>query len=84
MPLSLLFLPLLFALVSVGVAWPVVARLGLSPSEKLVSSVGLSLLAAFLVEWAIYVFALPAAAIWLLSVMAAGGVASRWPALRGT
>src|SRR5215471_3701532 len=84
MPLSLLFLPLLFALVSVGVAWPVVARLGLSPSEKLVSSVGLSLLAAFLVEWAIYVFALPAAAIWLLPVMAAGGVAFRWPELRGT
>ena len=61
----------LFCLVVVGLAWPLAARLALDPAEKLVASVVLSLLAAYLLAFVIYLLGLPVATFWLLPVLAA-------------
>jgi len=60
--------------VTVGLAWPLAARLKLSPPEKLLASTGLSLLGTFLFAWLVYVLALPTTALVALPVMAALGL----------
>ena len=65
---------LVFAGVTLGLAWPLAARLNLAPAERLVTSTALSLLGVFLVAWAIFVCALPTAALWLLPAVAAVGL----------
>lgn len=65
---------LLFFAVTFGLAWPLAARLALEPAEKLGASAVLSLLAAYLLAFAIYVLRPPAAALWLLPLFAAAGL----------
>lgn len=74
MLVSLLFSLLLFFGVTFGLAWPVVARLTLSPLEKAITLAGLSLVGVFLVAWIIYVTALPLPWLWILPILAVGGL----------
>ena len=74
----------LFCLVVVGLAWPLAARLALDPAEKLVASVVLSLLAAYLLAFVIYLLGLPVATFWLLPVLAAAGLITGRTALIAT
>ena len=74
MLLELLACLLLFFTLTFGLAWPLAARLNLDPAEKLAASVVLSLLATYLVAFAIYLLGLPVAAFWLLPVLAALGL----------
>ena len=75
---------LLFPVVTLGLAWPLASRLALDPAERLVASTVLSLLAAYLVSFAIYLLALPSAAFWLLPVLAAAGLITGRQALIAT
>jgi hypothetical protein len=77
MLLSLLITPVLFALVSFGLAWPCVARLDLPPADKLLASVALSLLGVFLFGGLIYLAAWPNTLALLLPLLALTGVAVR-------
>ena len=81
MLLELLACLLLFFGLSLGLAWPLAARLNLDPAEKLVASTVLSLLAVYLLAFAIYLLALPVAAFWLLPALAAIGLLTGWRAL---
>ena len=74
MLLSLFVSLLIFFGVTLGLAWPLAARLALAPAEKLVAGAALALLGVFLFAWAIYVCALPTAALWLLPMLAAAGL----------
>lgn len=75
MLLSLLAcLPLFFG-ITLGLAWPLAARLVADPAEKLVASAALSLLGVFLFAWTAYVFALPLATFWALPLLAAAALA---------
>ncbi len=65
----------LFPLLAFGLGWPLVARRGLTPAEKLVAATALSLLGVFLFAWGVFVFALPLATLWLLPVLALAGLA---------
>ncbi|MES2696148.1 MAG: hypothetical protein V4773_21935 [Verrucomicrobiota bacterium] len=71
--LPLLTAPLLFFLVTYGLAWPVARRLALAPVERLGVSTLLSTVGVFLVAWGIYVFTLPWTLVWVLPVAAAAG-----------
>ncbi|MBP9912170.1 MAG: hypothetical protein KBF26_02065 [Opitutaceae bacterium] len=82
--LELLRCGLVFALLSTGLAWPLVARLPLAPLEKIVASTALSLIALWLFGWALYVWDLPWIALWLLTVLAAGGLFFQRQALQET
>ena len=64
---------LLFLALAFGPAWPVAARLALDPAEKLCASVVLSLLAVYLVAFAIYLLGLPVAAFWVLPALGVTG-----------
>ncbi|MBM3855547.1 MAG: hypothetical protein FJ399_20730, partial [Verrucomicrobia bacterium] len=75
--LSLLAGALLFALVIAGLAWPLLARRGLEPAEKLVATVALSLVGVYLFGWVVFLAHLPAAAHVLLPLIALGGIAAR-------
>jgi hypothetical protein len=75
---------LLFLALAFGPAWPLAARLALDPAEKLGASVLLSLLAVYLVAFAIYVLGLPAATFWALPALAVAGLAAGRPALAAT
>jgi hypothetical protein len=65
---------LLFFGITLGLAWPLAARLVADPAEKVVTSTALSLLGIFLLAWAVYVWALPPATLWTLPVLAAAGL----------
>ncbi len=77
MILPFLACAILFATVSLGFAWPVVARWILPPAEKVVVSVALSLLGVYLAGWSIYVFALSPNFLWALPVLAVLGLVWR-------
>lgn len=74
MPLELVTCLLLFFTLTFGLAWPLAARIRLEPAEKLCASVLLSLLATYLVAFAIYVLGLPTATLWALPLLAAVGL----------
>ena len=74
MLLSLISCLLLFFLVTFGLAWPLAARLRLDPAEKLVASAVLSLLAVYLVAFAIYLLGLGAGLFWMLPLLAVAGL----------
>lgn len=63
----------IFFLGAVGLAWWPVSRLALAPAEKLAAASALSLTGLFLVSWTVFIFALPAATLWVLP---AGGLLS--------
>ena len=65
---------LLFGFVTTGLAWPLAARLPLSPLERILASVALSLLGVFLFGWGVFVFALPTKLFWLLPALAVVGL----------
>jgi hypothetical protein len=75
---------LLFSALAFGPAWPLAARLALDPAEKLCASVVLSLLAAYLVAFAIYLLGLPAAVFWVLPALAVAGLVAGRHALVAT
>lgn len=76
-------LGLVFA-VTLGLAWPVAARLTLAPAEKIVASAALSLLGAFLIAWGVYTLALPLAVLWIVPGLASAGLLTGWRSLRVT
>ncbi len=69
---------LLFSVVMLGLAWPLVSRFALDPSEKLCASVTLSLLGVYLFAFALYMLRLPLGVFWLLPALAAAGLVVRW------
>jgi len=73
---------LLFTLLVAGPGWPVAARLRCQPAERLLVAVAVSLLAAFLLGWLVYVAALPRATFWVLPAVAVLGLAVDSRALR--
>src|SRR5688572_26262624 len=66
MILDLIGTILLYSVISVGLAWPIAARLGCAAPEKFLATLSLSLLAVYLVAWAIYVWSLPILTVWVL------------------
>lgn len=70
--------------VTLGLAWPVAARLSLAPAEKIVASAALSLFGVFLAAWGVYTMALPQAVLWIVPVFAAAGLLPGWRSLRET
>lgn len=82
MLLSLIVCALLFFLVTLGLAWPVAARLRLAAGEKLLASAALSLLGVFLLAWTVYVVVAPLAVLWLAPILAGAGLALNRSALR--
>ena len=72
---------LLFFGITLGLAWPLAARLVADPAEKLVVSAALSLLGVFLLAWAVYACGLPLATLWALPVLATAGVTIGWRSL---
>lgn len=77
MHLEFLFQLLLFPIIAMGPGWPVAARLTLSPSERLVTSVLFSLLGGYLLAWCIYLFALPLGLLWILPLAGLTGLIAR-------
>lgn len=75
MLLSLLNILLLFFGVTLGLAWPLTARLALDSAEKLLATVLLSLVGVYLTAWSVYVFTLPSEINWVLPVVACLGLA---------
>ena len=75
---------LLFFVSTLGLAWPVAARLALDPAEKFVVSVALSLLGSWLIGWAVYVFALPTAVVWVIPALATVNLALSRKSLTST
>jgi hypothetical protein len=73
---------LIFVGVTLGLAWPLAARLKLAPAERLVASVALSLLGVYLFAWAVHVCAGPTAVFWLLPAFAGTGLIVGARALR--
>ncbi len=67
---------LLYLVVAVGLAWPVVAQLQWWGSEKLLASAVLSLLGVFAFAWVVYICALPKVALWFLPITAVIGLGS--------
>lgn len=68
---------LLFAVITLGLAWPLVARRDFEPAEKLVAASSLSLLGVFLLGWLAFAARLPVALHWALPVLALVGLAAR-------
>lgn len=85
-PAGLTFLAagLLFAGMTLGLAWPLVARARLDPAEKLVAAAALSLLGIFLVGWLGFVAKLPVGLHWILPALALAGLLIRRAELRAT
>ena len=75
---------LLFLALTFGLAWPLASRLALDPAGKLGAAAVLSLLAAYLVSFAIYASGLPVTGLWLLPVLAAVGLITGRQALIAT
>jgi hypothetical protein len=75
--LSLSAAGLIFGVVALGLAWPLVARTTLDPAEKLVAGATLSLLGVFLLGWAGFVAKLPVGWHWILPALAVAGLAAR-------
>jgi len=65
---------IVFAGVTLGLAWPLVERLSLEPAEKLTATVALSLLGVFLFAWIVYVADLPSALLYFIPLAAAVGL----------
>ncbi len=76
--MDLILCLLLFLAVTLGTAWPLAARLQLDPAEKLVASMLLSLLAAYLVAFAVYLSGFATPAYGFLAVAAIVGLARGW------
>lgn len=74
---------LLFAVISLGLAWPLVARARLDAAEKLVAALALSLIGVFLFGWLDFVARGPVALHWLLPALALAGLVARGRELRG-
>jgi hypothetical protein len=66
---------LLFSVITIGLAWPVAARLVFTPAERIVAAVALSLLGVFLFSWLVYVRAWPPELLWLLPLASVAGLA---------
>ena len=81
MPLNFVICLLLFVGLTFGVAWPLASRLMLDPAEKLGASAMLSLLATYVITFAIYVLRLPNAALGVLPLLAAVGFIAGWKQL---
>ncbi len=75
MPIDLISSLLVFFGVVFGLAWPLAARLPLAAAEKIAASFMLSLLGVFLFAWCVYVWAIPAAVLWVLPALGAFGLA---------
>ena len=78
MPLDFLNSLLLFGATALGLGWLPATRLPLAPAEKVAAAAALSLLGAFLFAWTIYVWALPAAALWALPMLGVVGLGLGW------
>ena len=72
---------LIFTVVTLGLAWPLAARLTLAPAEKLLAGAALSLLGVFLFFWAVYLCALPNALLWVLPLASLAGLIAQRRAL---
>ena len=81
---ALILWPPLALGLSLALAWPLARRLALTPSEQLVASVVLSLVALFFLSWAIYVGNLPSWLLWSPPLLGAAGLLSSFDALRHT
>ena len=64
---------LVFFVIILGLAWPLVTHLDLELAEKLTVSVALSLLSIILFAWIVYIFALPLLWLWVLPLAAVTG-----------
>ena len=82
MLLQFLASALLFAGLCLGVAWPIMARREMAAAEKLIATVVLSLLGIFMWAWLVYILALPRQTLYVLPVVAIGGLAIRLRELR--
>src|SRR3954468_11211947 len=65
---------ILFAVMSLGLGWPIAARCRFQAAETIVAAVGLSLLLVFAGAWGIYVFDLSIGWLWALPVLAVAGL----------
>jgi hypothetical protein len=65
---------LLFIVTVVGIGWPLASRLLLSKTEQALATVVLSISGLFVVAWSIYVMSLPLRALWVIPVVAVGGL----------
>ena len=74
MPLTFLACFALVAVVTLGLSWPLVSGLSLTPLEKLVAVCVLSLVGVFLWSGIVYVAALPTKFLWGLPALAATGL----------
>lgn len=72
---------LVFAVASSGLAWPWVARMRLTPAEKIVTSVALSLLGMFMWGWVVYLTVAPLALLSAPPVLGLMGLAAGRKAL---
>jgi 4-amino-4-deoxy-L-arabinose transferase-like glycosyltransferase len=64
--------------VAFGLSRPVVDRFRLEPAESLVAGAALSLVAAWVVAWAVFAGGFPLWGYWLLPALAAAGLAWGW------
>jgi hypothetical protein len=82
--IALLFVAcgLAFFLASFGLAWPLVARLPLTPAERLVLAPALSHLLLFLFGWAVFLTAAPPGWLGLAAPAGLLGLACGWRAAR--
>lgn len=78
---GLAFTPLLFFALVLGIGWPLVLRLPLAATEKLLAAVVLSLVGIWLFAWVVYVEALPLTTLWILLALATAGLALGWRGL---
>ncbi|MEO7700411.1 MAG: hypothetical protein ABIZ04_14400 [Opitutus sp.] len=67
-----------YCIMSLGLAWPLVARLSLNVEERIGASAALSVLGIFLLGWAIYVAGLPTSSLWVLPILTAVGLIATW------
>jgi len=70
-----------YGLLSLGLGWPIAARLAVPATEKLLAGVALSLIGVFLSGWLVYTLALPVSILWILPALAAAGLIGRRSAL---
>ncbi|MDB6169796.1 MAG: hypothetical protein JWM88_2660 [Verrucomicrobia bacterium] len=73
---------LLFPVVTLGLAWPVAAKLKLEPAEKLCATAVLSLLGVYLLAFASYILGLPNSALWAVPLLALAGLLAGGRAFR--
>jgi 4-amino-4-deoxy-L-arabinose transferase-like glycosyltransferase len=72
---------LAYLVLSIGIAWPVAARLICPGPERILTSVTLSLFGVFLFAWAVYICALPLSMFWVLPIVALTMLAGSWRSL---